>query len=115
MRIRLTKEYDGQPAGFQGDWPDDRAKAAVDAGAAVPTARVRLTRDYDLGGRKLPARFEFDLSPDEAAKAVGDGAGEYADEKDRERAAKVGGEKPEPPAPAAEPEPRRARTPKAEG
>ena len=79
MRIRLTKSYDGQPAGFQGDWPDDRAKAAVDAGAAVPTARVRLTRDYDLGGRKLPARFEFDLSPDEAAKAVGDGAGEYAD------------------------------------
>ena len=85
MRVQLTKEYEGQPAGLMADWPDDRAKAAVDAGAAVEAARVRMLRDETVGGRLLPARFEFDLVRPDAAKAVADGAAEYADEKEAER------------------------------
>jgi len=108
MRVQLTKEYEGQPAGLMADWPDDRAKAAVDAGAAVEAARVRMLRDETVGGRLLPARFEFDLVRPDAAKAVADGAAEYADPKEAERLKGGGGGE-------AEAKPARAhRTPKAE-
>lgn len=82
MRVQLTKEYDGQPAGLIADWPDEKAQAAIAAGAAVATVRVRFLRDHSHRGRTFPARFEFDLLPVDAAKVVADGAAEKVGEGD---------------------------------
>jgi hypothetical protein len=109
MRLLFTREWEGNPQGLLADLPDDRAGAAVAAGAAVEAASLRFKRDHAIRGRLFPANFEFDVvHDDEARKAVADGAAEYADPREAER--HQGGR---PAAP--EPESRRARAPKAEG
>lgn len=78
MRVLFTKEHEGHPQGDLTELPDDQAQAAIGAGAAVETARLRFKRDTTVRGRVYPANFTYDLVWDDAAKkAVADGVAEH--------------------------------------
>lgn len=111
MRLLLTKEWEGQPAGLLTELPDEKGKAAIAAGAAVEAVKLRFKRDHVMRGMIFPANFDRVLPhDDDAKKAVADGHAEYADPTEAERfktAAAATADVPQP----AEPE-RRTRAPK---